>query len=154
MLQKLVKNLETMIGDKTNPIFQEFHKFLMVTHLLLLKGECSEKGLDRVLAKLSTSLLRYCKEVRADKAFYDAGNACRHINQNDAAFIFLNRYIDLYDAIEDPENNGISDNTDFEGTDIPSPYDISLPEKNLISNAQRDEIRDWVLQINMDGSVG
>jgi hypothetical protein len=32
------------------------------------------------------------------------------INANDFAYIFFNRYIDLYDAIEDPENNGISDN--------------------------------------------
>jgi len=39
MLQKLIKNLEQMIGDKNNPIFQEFMKYLMVTHLLLLKGE-------------------------------------------------------------------------------------------------------------------
>lgn len=153
MLQQLVKNLETMIGDKKNPIFQEFQRFLMVTHLLLLKGEAARNNLDRVSAKLCTSLLRYCKDIRADKAFYDAGEANRKLNQNDAAFIFFNRYIDLYDAIEDPENNGISENTDFEGTDIPSPYDISLPEKNLLSEAERDQIRDWVLQINMDGGI-
>ena len=70
------------------------------------------------------------------------------------AFIFLNRYIDLYDAIEDPDNNGISNNDDFEETDIPSPYEISLPEKNLLTPQERDRIRDWVLEINMDGNVG
>jgi len=90
--------------------------------------------------------------VRADKAFLDAGNATKQVGANDFAYIFFNRYIDLYDAIEDPENNGISDNTDFEETDIPSPYEISLPEKNLLSSQERDEIRDWVLEINMDGS--
>jgi len=67
------------------------------------------------------------------------------MKQYDLAFIFYNRYIDLYDAIEDPDNNGINDNTDFEETDIPSPYDISLPEKNLMSAGDRDKIRDWVL---------
>ena len=40
MLQKLIKNLEQNIGDKSNSIFQEFMKYLMVTHLLLLKTEC------------------------------------------------------------------------------------------------------------------
>lgn len=40
MLQKLMKNLEQNIGDKSNSIFQEFMKYLMVTHLLLLKTEC------------------------------------------------------------------------------------------------------------------
>ena len=39
MLQKLVKNLEKTIGDRSNPILAEFMKFLMVTHLLLLKSE-------------------------------------------------------------------------------------------------------------------
>jgi len=126
----------------------------MVTHLLLLKAECTKHNLDRVHAKLCTSLLRYCRDIRADKAFLDAGTANRTLGQNDMAFIFFNRYIDLYDAIEDPDNNGIQENADFEGTDIPSPYEISLPEKNLISAEERDQIRDWVLEINMDGSVG
>jgi len=39
MLQKLVKSLEQTIGDRGNPVFAEFMKFLMVTHLLLLKTE-------------------------------------------------------------------------------------------------------------------
>jgi intraflagellar transport protein 172 len=70
------------------------------------------------------------------------------------AFIFFNRYIDLYDAIEDPDANTIQENTDFENSDIPSPYEISLPEKNLMPSHERDRIRDWVLEINMDGNVG
>jgi intraflagellar transport protein 172 len=108
-------------------------KYLMITHLLLLKNDCNRHKLDRVNAKLSTSLLRYCKEIRADKAFLEAGEANKKVKQYDMAFIFYNRYIDLYDAIEDPDNNGINDNTDFEETDIPSPYDITLPEKNLMT---------------------
>lgn len=114
MLQKLVKNLESTIGDRNNPVFAEFMKFLMVTHLLLLKTEAQRNKLDRVSAKLCTSLLRYCKEIRSDKAFYDAGEANRKFKQYDMAYIFFNRYIDLYDAIEDPDNNGISDNTNFD----------------------------------------
>ena len=70
------------------------------------------------------------------------------------AFIFFNRYIDLWDAIVDPETNMISENTEFEGTDIPVPYEIPLPEKNLLSETERDQIRDWVLEVNMDGNVG
>ena len=37
------------------------------------------------------------------------------------SFFFLNRFLDIADAIEDPENAAI-DNTDFMDTDIPSPY--------------------------------
>jgi len=138
MLQKLVKNLEAAIGDRNSPVFVEFQRFLMITHLLLLKSECGKHNLNRVGAKLSTALLRYCKDIRADKAFLDAGNSNRAVNQNDMAFIFFNRYIDLWDAIVDPEANMISENTDFEGTDIPIPYEIPLPEKNMLSEAERD----------------
>ena len=54
------------------------------------------------------------------------------------AFIFFNRYIDLWDAILDPDANMISENTEFEGTDIPVPYEIPLPDKNLLSETERD----------------
>ena len=127
---------------------------MTVTHLLLLKDEVKKQGCHKVSAKLCTSLLRYCKEIRADKAFLDAGEANRKIGNNDMAVIFLNRYIDLHDAIEDPVANGITENAEFESTDIPSPYDISLPETNLMSADKRQEILDWVLEVNMDGSLG
>jgi len=154
MLQKLIKNLEGLVGDKNSPIYIEFHKYLMVCHLLLLKGVCTQNNLNNISAKLATSLLRYCKDIRADKAFLDAGDANRKVDSNDLAFIFFNRYIDLWDAIQDPDGAMIQENTDFEGTDIPVPYEIPLPEKNLLSEGERDQIRDWVLQVNMDGGVG
>ena len=119
----------------------------------MLKSECAKSGLTRVLAKLCTSLLRYTKEIRADKAFLDAGEANRREGVNNMAFMFFNRYLDLYEAIEDPDSGGINDNSDFQDTDLPSPADIPLPEKNLISADERDNIRDWVLSMNMNSSV-
>ena len=47
------------------------------------------------------------------------------------AFVFFNWYLDLAEAIEDPNSANI-DNAEFDATDIPSPYDIPLPETNLI----------------------
>lgn len=110
--------------------------------------------MDSVNAKLTASLLRYTKEIRADKAYHDAGEANRKASLNDAAFIYFNRYIDLYDAIDDIDNAAGFDNTEFEYTDIPKPEYIPLPETNFISADSRDQIRDWVLQINVDGNVG
>ena len=63
MLQKLVKNLE--FGDK-KVHYHEFHKYLMVVHLLILKSETGRKELSKVTAALATSLLRYSKDIRAD----------------------------------------------------------------------------------------
>ena len=92
--------------------------------------------MHKVELKLSTSLLRYTKEVRADKAFYEAGMVAKKVQIYNHAFIFLNRYLDLSEAIEDTEGGGtagLSDNTDFEGTDVPSPFDIPLPESNILN---------------------
>ena len=82
----------------------------------------------------------------------DAGEANRREGINNMAFMFFNRYLDLYEAIEDPDS-GIGDNSDFDGTDIPLPHEIPLPDKNLISADERDNIRDWVLNMNMNATV-
>lgn len=67
------------------------------------------------------------------------------------AFIFLNRYLDLNDAISDSESGGaaLADTTDFEGTDIP--MDItSLPETNMVSTQEAEGLRDFLLQLSVD----
>lgn len=69
--------------------------------------------MGRVLAKLCTSLLRYTNVIRADKAFLDAGEANKRESINNMAFMFYNRYLDLYEAIDDPDSGGIQDNSDF-----------------------------------------
>ena len=112
MLQKFSENLAMQVDEK-NPVFQEFNKYLLISHFILLKNECARNNLGRVLAKLTTSLLRYTKEIRADKAFLDAGEANKREGINNMAFMFFNRYLDLYEAIEDPESGGITDNSDF-----------------------------------------
>jgi intraflagellar transport protein 172 len=99
--------------------------------------------------KLCVSLLRYTAEIRVDQAFYDAGMAARAMGNDHMAFILLNRYLDLYDAIDDPDSASL-ENGQFQGTDIPSPYDVPLPEKNFLPADQKDEVGDWVLQKNMD----
>ena len=45
------------------------------------------------------------------------------------AFIFLNLFLDFYDAIDQQDPSGI-DMTKFTGTDIPQ--EVSLPEKHVI----------------------
>lgn len=48
--------------------------------------------------------------------------------------MLLNRYLDIYEVIEDPDSNNLSDNNDFALTDIPSPFDVPLPEKNIVNS--------------------
>lgn len=51
--------------------------------------------------------MRYSDLVRLDQLFYDAGTSLQKLNKNGFAFVILNRYLDIYDVIEDPDNNNL-----------------------------------------------
>ena len=66
--------------------------------------------------------------------------------------VFARRYLDLSEAIEDGERTSANlDNSDFKSTEIP--YDFALPMEQFLDDEAREEVRDWVLQLSMDGSV-
>ena len=57
---------------------RQFEEHLLVAHYLATRAACgSLKQLEKILTKLSVSLLRYTATVPADKAFYEAGLHCR-----------------------------------------------------------------------------
>jgi len=154
MMIQVCSNLKAQGEPDQSPIYNEFYQYAMISHLELLKAECKALNLQKCYTKVCISLLRYTKEIRVDKAFLDAGLACREAKQLNMAFMLLNRYLDLAEAIEETEGaSALQDNTDFNGTDIPSPFDTPLPEKNLLAVAKRDEIKDWVLQISVQQKV-
>ena len=76
------------------------------------------------------ALLRHSDVLPADKTFYEAGVAARDVGWDNMAFVFLNRYLDLYEAIE--ENSlEMLDNTDFMQTDIP--FEVKHLETDFIA---------------------
>jgi len=143
---------KAMIEQKTAQA-QEFKGCLMAAHFQTVRARFKEQQkCPELIAKLSVALCRYCAEFPVDRAFYEAGLDCKHASMINMSFFFLNRFLDISDAIEDPENAAI-DNTDFMDTDIPSPYDLDLPETPHITGQQVEEIRDWVLGWSMDQTV-
>ena len=65
----------------------------------------------------------------------------KSINNNNLAFIILNRYLDLYESIEEktlPEKSENFEITDFKDFN-------NLSEKNQIDENQKNEIRDFLL---------
>ena len=66
------------------------------------------------------------------------------------AFVFLNRFLDIYDAIEDGSTDML-DHSDFADTDVP--YDIILSEDHSIPEEEREEAKEWVLAVSMDQRV-
>ena len=47
--------------------------------------------------------MRHTNIVPADRAFYEAGLHCRQARKHDMALMFLNRFLDLVEAIENDD---------------------------------------------------
>lgn len=125
-----------------------------MAHLVNLKFTYEKKkDCLPLYTKITISLIRYCDIIRLDKLYYEAGLACKSANQLGMASIFLNRYLDLNEIIEDPENGTLPDSNDFDITDIPSPYDVAMPVNNFITNEEKEKIKNYLLQINISQKV-
>ncbi|VEL39877.1 unnamed protein product [Protopolystoma xenopodis] len=119
--------------------FYSCSNFLVYFLLLCLK----------IAAKLSISLLRHSDIIPADKAFYEAGINCREQGWTSMAFVFLNRYLDLVEAIEDPKNLASAlDSSDLQETDIP--LEVPLPEEAYTNQEEHESVREWILAVSMD----
>eukprot|EP00191_Tetraselmis_sp_GSL018_P001208 CAMPEP_0177614748 /NCGR_PEP_ID=MMETSP0419_2-20121207/22933_1 /TAXON_ID=582737 /ORGANISM="Tetraselmis sp., Strain GSL018" /LENGTH=1707 /DNA_ID=CAMNT_0019112051 /DNA_START=174 /DNA_END=5298 /DNA_ORIENTATION=- len=148
-LQKLVEQMEAT-PDVNAPALEGFRGLFLAAHLSSQREVCAKQGWQTMAAKCATSLLRHVGSVPADKAFYQAGAAWRAVGRLNMAFVFLNRYLDITEAMEDPEGFTI-ENSDFVNTDIPAEFD--LPERHYLDEDKREEVREWVLALSMDQDV-
>ena len=143
-----------------------FEKYLLISHYLTEKaileamireqegsgngggggGKGGISNFRELHLKISVSLLRYTDVIRADKAFYEAGMAARGANRPEMAFVFLNHFLDLLDAIEEHDLN--VDHSDFVGTDIP--YEVPLPSAPYYDQEVVEGVKSWILQMSMD----
>ncbi|XP_066261495.1 intraflagellar transport protein 172 homolog [Euwallacea similis] len=130
-----------------------FKQLLLLSHYYALRCACRQtSSLKSVGVKLSTALLRYTDIIPADKAFYEAGKDLKEENRISEAFVFLNHYLDLCEAIEEGEGQ-LVDHSDLVQTDFPS--NIPIPSKMYLRDDinEHDNIREWVLAISMDQKV-
>ena len=65
-------------------------------------------------------------------------------------FIYLFRYLDLYEAIEEGSTDAL-DNTDLIETDIP--LEVPLPEVPHLPRESHEAVKEWVLAVSMDQKV-
>merc|ERR1719502_1381052 len=130
----------------------EFERLLWIAHLTAGKSLAAERGATESGKKLAVCLLRNLREIPADKAFYEAGMACKACKDLNMAFVFLNRYLDITEAVEEHEPSSTTlDNSDFANTQIP--FDFPLPDKQFLGDAEREKVRDYVLELSMNASV-
>ncbi len=70
----------------------DIEELLMATHYTQMMYSARSFGLKEIACKAAVTLLKYPFVVPQDKAFYQAGNACRDIGNTNFAFMLLNRY--------------------------------------------------------------
>ncbi|XP_063770977.1 intraflagellar transport protein 172 homolog isoform X3 [Pseudophryne corroboree] len=139
-------------GSEVNsPAHHEFEQMMLIAHYYSTRSAAQGvQQLDVMAVKLCVALLRHTDLLPADKAFYEAGMAAKVIGWENSAFIFLNRFLDLVDAIEEGSLDAL-DHTDFQYTDIP--FEVPLPAKQHVPVEKREEVREWVLAVSMDQRV-
>lgn len=96
-------------------------------------------------------VLSYGDIIKLDLGLLDAGVAARDANEKANAFILLNRYIDLYEIIEDP-NVKLEFEKEFEDTEIPQ-SDIFRSEVNILSHEKKEELLTWIVKASVDKNL-
>ena len=174
-LAKLVDSMRAT-PDVHADALRAFRDLREAAHLLRVsfsatKFDSEKNGLRSVAAKASTSLLRFSERLPADAVFFRAGVSCRAAGDSNSAFVFLNRYLDIADSIDDAADASFDgsfapsprassgktlknlDNDDLANTDVPKPARLFLPSAHAVDEKRREEARDWVLTISMDRAV-
>lgn len=72
------------------------------------------------------------------------------VGRDNEAFVFLNHYLDICEAIEEG-NSELIDSSDFSATDFPS--EVPLPAHPALNSIQHEEVKDWVLSVSMDQRI-
>ncbi|MEW5300130.1 MAG: hypothetical protein WDW38_002966 [Sanguina aurantia] len=153
-LRDMLLRLVTLLGGSTTRKgeLEDFRKLYLAAHYIATAHSAEEKGLHDLAARDLTSALRYVGIIPADRAFYEAGVAWRKAGKLSMSFVMLNRYLDLTDAMDEPDSSNASiENADFANTDIP--YDFVIPQRSYVSDDEREEVRNLVLEISMDRAV-
>ncbi|BDA43674.1 Intraflagellar transport protein 172 homolog [Coccomyxa sp. Obi] len=118
-------------------------------HYSILHSRSVRQGWHGLAAKQATSLLRFCGLVPADWAYATAGMAWRVAGAANMALIFLNRYLDIAEAIEDGLPHMHLEQV--QGGNLPGK--LPLPQKQSLTGTQRAEVREWVIAASMDPTI-
>ncbi|PAA52772.1 hypothetical protein BOX15_Mlig006435g1 [Macrostomum lignano] len=146
-LLNLVHNLEKS-SDRGSQDHELFDQLLTIGHYCAIRSAMlSDDSLKPQATKVAISLLRYTEYMPADKAFYEAGIMCKSIGWDNMAFVFLNHYLDLIEAIEDQDDSSLN-HSDFEGTDIPA--EVPLPASPHTNSTEYEEVKAWILEVSMN----
>lgn len=152
-LFQLTQSLRTESDDANETTFDHFEKLLLIAHYYTTRAACREiPSLQSIAVRISVAILRYTEFIPIDKAFFEAGMDLRTMNRDSEAFVILNHYLDVCEAIDD-KNPNLIDQSVFEFTDFP--HSVPIPNRMHLHNDLKlhEELREWILAISMDQKV-
>lgn len=130
------------------------------SHLTASAPRAQAAGLHELAARQLTAALRHAgRWVPADRAFYEAGAAWRAAGRERAAYVLLNHYLDIAEAIDEGGADGGGAAAppaaagDFEGTDIAWAA-AAPPRRHYCAPGAREAARDFVLELSMGRAGG
>ncbi|KAK6046896.1 hypothetical protein COOONC_15599 [Cooperia oncophora] len=170
-VRNLFLSVYEMLARENSESRYIFERYVHALHLMTIRCAMEDiQTTDSQTLRLqqSISLLRYSDLIPADRVFYQAGIAAKDAGGDYAplAFLLLNHYLDLVDAIDEGKFDRIScprsnllktyftgdaslvDYSAFEGTDIPA--EVPLPESPWVESSMHEEIKEWVLATSVD----
>jgi intraflagellar transport protein 172 len=158
ILFRLANQYRTVPIDKK--LNAELVDMLMATHYQNMLYMAKSLGLKEIAAKCSVTLLKYPNLIPHDKAFYQAGMACREQGNVNLAFLLLNRsvcltpyfkqcdnkvednfsmspirYVDVTEAIDSADPSFL-DNSEFQDADA-IPLHEALPLRHYLDKEVR-----------------
>ena len=139
------------------PDFQKEYKNMLKLNKIALyqfiKFTMKEKknSFPKSYWRVCETVLAFGDIIKFDLALYDAGIACRDAGQKGNAFLLLNRYLDVYDEIKDPDSK-IDDEPALQDTDFNFTQNAFKSTNNVIDEKERDEIYQWILDTGVDKS--
>lgn len=152
-LFQLIQAIKAESNDSIETMCDRFEQLLLIAHYYATRAACREvPSLHSIGVKISIAILRYTELIPVDKAFFEAGMDLRSMNRESEAFVILNHYLDVCEAIEEGSGN-LVDHSDFTVTDFPS--SVPIPERMHLHNESKlhEEIREWILAISMDQKI-
>lgn len=150
ILFRVAKQLKNNNTDKQQQ--QAFEEALMATHYMHMFNSCVQNNLNEIAAKCAITLLKYPDYIASDKAHYLAGTSCREVGNQNLAFMLLNRYVDLIDAI-DTKDSSLLESADFQEADA-LPILEAVPTFHYLNDEDdREDVRTWVLSAVTDQDI-
>lgn len=152
-LFQITQAMQINNSDFDLTILDRFENLLLIAHYYATRAVCRDViALKNVAIKISLAILRYTETIPVDKAFLEAGMDLRAVGRESEAFVILNHYLDICEAI-DEGSGSLVDHSDFTVTDFPS--SVPIPERMHLNDMLdiHEEIREWVLAVSMDQNI-